>query len=207
MPTGTADHTLLSQHYLSQDTVSLSYHINRCNLHCKLTLLYRPLWSLSQPLILLGISVSSSVGHCPTLSQLVYPLDIFGILQCILNTKMSEWMKRKYFCTRGIYYEDSNTSAMTRGRRNYDDRFDFEPENPKFRPIKYVDRRANANWTHTWIAELTMIWLLNSGISLSISPMWNLLVTWLVADLLNKYLIQFCHLDNNGGARTEWSGE
>lgn len=92
MPTGTADHTLLSQHYLSQDTVSLSYHINRCNLHCKLTLLYRPLWSLSQPLILLGISVSSSVGHCPTLSQLVYPLDIFGILQCILNTKMmNEW--------------------------------------------------------------------------------------------------------------------
>lgn len=85
-------HTLLSQHYLSQDTVSLSYHINRCNLHCKLTLLYRPLWSLSQPLILLGISVSSSVGHCPTLSQLVYPLDIFGILQCILNTKMmNEW--------------------------------------------------------------------------------------------------------------------
>lgn len=118
-----------------------------------------------------------------------------------------EWMKRKYFCTRGIYYEDSNTSAMTRGRRNYDDRFDFEPENPKFRPIKYVDSGTNANCTHTWIAELTMIWLLNSGISLSISPMWNLLVTWLVADLLNKYLIQFCHLDNNGGTRTEWSGE
>lgn len=106
------------QHY--QHTRFSPYHSTSISAS-KLTLLYRPLWSLSQPLILLGISVSSSVGHCPTLSQLVYPLDILGILQCILNTEMINYFVD--ICTaRGeSAAKTQNTSAVARGRRNFDD--------------------------------------------------------------------------------------